>query len=138
MILLDTGFLFALKAEKDKHHLRANKILEILMEKYNEPKLIPYLVLNETLTLAIARYHGNIDHVKKYYSLFWGNECFFSITRIENVEYERIYNILEKYCDKKRKLSFTDASLIYLFKRYKAKFIVSFDSHFDNIINRFF
>jgi len=41
MILLNTDFLFALKAEKDKHSLRANKILEILMEKYNEPKLIP-------------------------------------------------------------------------------------------------
>ncbi|MBD3194416.1 MAG: PIN domain-containing protein [Candidatus Lokiarchaeota archaeon] len=138
LILLDTGFLFALKSEKDKRHIRANQILDLLLEKYNEPKLIPYLILNETITLAISRYNGNMDYVKNYYSLFWGDECFFKIIKIEQEAYQQIYKILEKYCNKKRKLSFTDASLIYLYKELHAKYIVSFDGHFDNIVNRVF
>lgn len=138
MILLDTNFLFALKSEKDNNHSRAKRILELLFEKYNENMIIPYLVLNETLTLAIARYQGNMHHLKNYFDLFWGPECFFRIHNFQRSEYQKIYHILEKYCTKERHLSYTDASLIYLYKKYKSKLIVSFDTHFDNILNRLF
>ncbi len=136
MIILDTGFLFALKAIKDKHFSRANEILALLLTKYKEITITPFLVLNETITLAVSRYHGNIEHVKKYFEMFWGNERFFDLIDIELNESQKIYRILKRYCTKKKQLSYTDASLIYLYKKYEAKYLVSFDSHFDDIVKR--
>jgi predicted nucleic acid-binding protein len=138
LILLDTSFIFALKAEKDKNHKRANELLDLLFDKYNEMKMTPYMVLNETITLAVARYDGKMAHLEKYFNLFWGDECFFKLISFVVNEYQKIYHILEQFCTKKRQISYTDASLIYLFKKYKASLLVSFDSHFDNIIARMF
>ncbi len=138
MIILDTSFIFALKAKKDKNYTRANEILENLFEEHRDIKITSYSVLNETFTLAVSRYYGNIQYLKDYYELFWGPENFFMIINIENNEYQKIYKILEKYCTPKRQLSFVDASLIYLYKKYKAKLIISFDSHFDNILNQLY
>lgn len=136
MIVLDTSFLFALKAEKDKHFSRANEIIDILLDKYKEIIIAPYLVVNETITLAIARYKGNMEYVKKYFELFWGKERFFDLIDFEIEEYQNIYRTLQQYCNNKRQLSYTDASLIFLFKKYKATYLVSFDSHFDTILDR--
>ena len=138
MIILDTNFIFALKAKNDKNYIRANEILENLFEKYSDIKITSYSVLTETFTLAVSRYYGNIRYLNNYYDLFWGSENFFKIINVENNEYKKIYQILEKYCTQKRQLSFVDASLIYLYKKHKAKHIISFDSHFDNILNRLY
>lgn len=138
MIILDTNFIFALKAKNDKNHTRANEILENLFEEYKDIKITSYSVLNETFTLAVSRYQGNKQYLKDYYELFWGPENFFKIINIENNEYQKIYKIIEKYCTQKKQLSFVDASLIYLYKKHKAKLIISFDGHFDNILNRLY
>jgi predicted nucleic acid-binding protein len=138
MIILDTSFLFALKAKNDKNHNRALEILEELLEDYKDIKITTYSVLNETLTLVVFRYHGSIHYLQYYYDLFWGTENFFKIVKIEKKEYKKIYKTLEKYCTQERQLSFVDASLIYLYKKNKAKYIISFDSHFDNIIKRIY
>ena len=137
-IILDTNFIFALKAKNDKNHIRANEILDNLFEENKDIEITSYYVLNETFTLAVSRYNGNIQYLKEYYELFWGSENFFKIINIENDEYQKIYQILEKYCTQKKQLSYVDASLIYLYKKYKAKYIISFDSHFDNILNRLY
>ncbi|MEJ2249805.1 MAG: hypothetical protein P8Y97_09115 [Candidatus Lokiarchaeota archaeon] len=44
MIVLDTSFLFALKAEKDKNYSRANEILEMLFNDYNDIKNNAFLI----------------------------------------------------------------------------------------------
>ncbi|MHA1272213.1 MAG: type II toxin-antitoxin system VapC family toxin [Promethearchaeota archaeon] len=139
MIVLDTNFIFALKAKNDKNHARANEILENLFEEYRDIVMITsYFIISETLTLVVARFHGNIQCLKEYYKLFWGAENFFKIVDIENNEYQKIHHFLEKYCTQKRKLSFVDAVLIYLYKKYKARYIISFDRHFDSILNRLY
>ena len=137
-IILDTNFIFALKAQSDKNYIRANEILEILYAEHKNLKITSYFVLSETFTLAISRYNGNVKYLKEYYNLFWGDENFFKIINFENIAYQEIYEILEKYCTPKKHLSFVDASLIHLYNKYKAELIVSFDSHFDNILNRLF
>ncbi len=137
-IILDTSFIFALKSKNDKNHIRANEILENLFEEYKDIEITPYSVLNETFTLAVSRYNGNITYLKDYYELFWGSENFFKIINIESDEYQKIFRVLEKYCTQKKQLSYVDASLIYLYKKYKAKLIISFDNHFDNILNRLY
>lgn len=138
MILLDSNFIFALKAKRDKNYNRANEILDVLIKEKDDLICTNYLVLNETFTLAISRYNGNVQPLKEYYKLFWGSENFFQLISIEMNEYKEIYRILEKYLSPKRQLSFVDGSLIYLYKRNDAKQIISFDSHFDNILNRSF
>jgi predicted nucleic acid-binding protein len=136
MIILDTGFLFALKAEKDKNFKRANEILDDLFEKGRDLVLTSYLVLNETITLAVSRFNGNLKKIKLYYDLFWGVENFFKIVHFEGDEFRKIYLTLEKYLSPEKQLSYVDASLIYLFEKHKADYIVSFNRHFDYIINR--
>ncbi|MGV9197751.1 MAG: type II toxin-antitoxin system VapC family toxin [Promethearchaeia archaeon] len=138
MILLDTNFIFALKSEKDKNHSRANEILEKLYDEQQDVKLTTYSVLNETFTLAVARFRGNVERVNPYYELFWGDENFFRIALIERSEYKKIFQVLKKYCSEKRRLSFVDASLIYLYEKFDAEFIVSFDKHFDGLVNRLY
>ncbi|MBN1215791.1 MAG: type II toxin-antitoxin system VapC family toxin [Candidatus Lokiarchaeota archaeon] len=138
MIILDTNFIFALKAKKDKNYIRANEILEDLFRKYDDLIITSYFVLNEIFTLTVSRYNGLKIYLKYYYDLFWGPENFFKIMNFENIEYMKIYQILEKYCDNKRQLSFVDASLIYLYKKLEAKYLISFDIHFDNILNRLY
>ena len=86
----------------------------------------------------MARYQGNVDRLKPFYELFWGEENFFKILLIERNEYMKIYKILKKYCSQKRLLSFVDASLIYLYQKLDATGLISFDQHFDNILNRIY
>ena len=55
-----------------------------------------------------------------------------------NWHYKESYEILKKYANPKRLLSFVDASLIFLTKNVKARVLLSFDNHFDGIISRLY
>jgi predicted nucleic acid-binding protein len=60
LIFLDTGFLFALFSEDDKHHLRVRKV----MERYRGRRLADFvlttnLVAGEALTLFRTRGHAD-------------------------------------------------------------------------------
>ena len=133
-IIIDSNFLFSLKAEKDKYSERASEILLGLNEK--ELFLTNYLVLNETLTLAITRSRSNKSFIDKIQELIWGQENFFQIIQLTPRDYKEVFEVLQKYTTPKKLLSFVDASLIFLNKKVNARAILSFDSHFDGIISR--
>jgi len=133
-ILIDSNFLYALKAKNDKYSERASQILLGLNEK--EIFLTNYLVLNETLTLAITRSRANKSFIDKIYELIWGQENFFQIIQLTPRDYKEVFEVLQKYTTPKKLLSFVDASLIFLNKKVNARAILSFDSHFDGIISR--
>jgi len=137
-ILLDSNFLFAIKSEKDKYHQRAIEILNDLQKDDKKLIVTNCLVINETFTLTIARSKAATLLIEKIYELFWGQENFFKIIQLTLKEYNEVYKILKKYCTPKRLLSFVDASLIYMFEKFNAMYIISFDNHFDNITNRLF
>lgn len=137
-IIIDSNFLFALKAKRDKNHSRAIEILNLLEEKYKKLKITSWLVVGETLTLAVSRFNGETRYIEVFYKLFWSEDTFFEIIQFNFDEYAEIYNILKKYSTPDRLLSFVDASLIFLYKKMKAEYILSFDSHFDTISNRMF
>lgn len=137
-IVLDSNFLFALKAKRDKNHLRSLEILKEIKKTNKKLKITPYLVLNETITLAISRYKANFHYLDKFYELFLGEDKFFQLIQLIPSEYEEVIHTLKKYCTPKRMLSFVDASLIYLYENKNADYILSFDSHFDHIANRLF
>ncbi|MCK4380538.1 MAG: hypothetical protein KAW51_05310, partial [Candidatus Lokiarchaeota archaeon] len=76
IIILDTSFLFALKSKKDQYHKRAYEILNEF-EGEKTKYFTNYFIMNETLTLAISRSHGNISFLEKYIALFFENDNFF-------------------------------------------------------------
>ena len=135
-IIIDSNYLFALKSKKDRNHKRAFELFKELKKDSIKPLITNNLVVSEILTLANSRYKGNIYYLDKYYELIWGQENFFKIIQITSEDYKDIYKILKKYTTPKRLLSFVDASLIFLYKKFNAKAILSFDKHFDEIISR--
>ncbi len=137
IIILDTSFLFALKSKKDQYHKRAYEILNEF-EGEKTKYFTNYFIMNETLTLAISRSHGNIAFLEKYNALFFENDNFFQVLQNTPQEFKKIVEICKKYITSKKLLSFSDASLIYLYQKFNANYIVSFDNHFDNILNRKF
>ena len=135
IIILDTGFLFALNSKKDRHHTRAYEIFDEI-NKQKTKYFTNYAVMDETLTLATIHSHGNISFLNSFVALFIGKDNFFNIVQFGAQEFAEIAEIYKKYITPKKLLSFTDASLIYLFQKLKADYIISFDSHFDNILDR--
>lgn len=135
IIILDTNFLFALKSRKDQYHQRAYEILtEIQKEKTKF--FTNYYILNETFTLAINRSRGNVSLLDQYINLFFGKDNFFQVIQISPQELTNVIELCKKYITPKRLLSFADASLIYLYQKINADYLISFDSHFDNILTR--
>lgn len=137
-IVIDSNFLFALKAKRDRNHVRSLEILNDLEKNNKKSKITSYPVLNETITLAVSRYKANSNYLDEFYKLFWGEDRFFQLIQLIPSEYKDVFSILKKYCTPKRLLSFVDASLIYLYEKKNADYILSFDSHFDHITNRLF
>ncbi|KKM82116.1 hypothetical protein LCGC14_1322810 [marine sediment metagenome] len=135
-ILLDSTFLYALKAKNDKYSERASEILLDVNKK--ELLLTNYLVLNETITLAVARSKANTSFMEKIFEIIWGQEKFFKIIQLTPHDFREVFEVLRKFSTPKKLLSFVDASLIFLNNKFNAKAILSFNSHFDGIISRIF
>lgn len=135
-IIIDSNYLFALKSRKDRNHNRALELFKELKKDSIKPLITNSLVVSEIFTLANSRYEWNIYYLDKYYELIWGQENFFKIIQLKSEEFKDVYKILKKYTTPKRLLSFVDASLIFLHKKFNAKAILSFDTHFDGIILR--
>ena len=137
IIILDTNFLFALKSKKDKYHERAYELFTEVNK--NQTKYFTnYFILNETFTLAINRSRGNLSFLEQYISLFFGKDNFFQLIQNTPQEFVDIIEICKKYIAPKSLLSFADASLIYLYQKINADYLISFDSHFDHILTRKF
>ncbi len=135
-IIIDSNYLFALKSKRDRNHKKAFELFKELKKDSIKPLITNNLVVSEIFTLTNSRYKGNIYYLDKYYELIWGQDNFFKIIQLKSEEYKDVYKILNKYTTPKRLLSFVDASLIFLHKKFNAKAILSFDSHFDGIILR--
>lgn len=135
IIILDTNFLFALKSRKDKYYQRA---YELFTEKKNTKYFTNYFILNETFTLAINRSRGNLSFLEQYISLFFGKDNFFQVIQNTPQDFVDIIEICNKYITPKSLLSFADASLIYLYQKINADYLISFDGHFDHILTRKF
>jgi predicted nucleic acid-binding protein len=135
-MLLDTGFLYALKDEDDPNHNEAQSLLVKLDWANHAPVVTTDLVISETYTLMVYRSKGNISLLSALDDLFWGAETFFHIIYLGESDLREITQILRKCVTSRRLLSFVDASLIYLSESRKLHEIATFDSHFDGILTR--
>ncbi len=94
--------------------------------------------MNEIYTLINARTRGNSEAIRNLGHLFWSNDCFFTIIYLNKKNYREISEIMYKYTSSNKILSFVDASLIFLKEFSKCNSIISFDNHFDGIIDRIY
>ncbi len=85
-----------------------------------------------------SRTYNNNAAIKDLDSLFWGEKNFFTIKYFSKEEIIQISSILNNYSTPKKILSFTDASIIFLSNILKCKAVISFDSHFDGILERLY
>ena len=115
-IILDSNFIFAISFKQDKNFKRAYEIFTKLKENDARPLLTNNLVVEETITLVVARFNGNPFHLDKIRELMWGNDNFFQIEYLTQDDYKDMFNILKKYTTLKRLLSCVDASLIFLYQ----------------------
>jgi len=135
-VVLDTGFLYALRKKKDKNHGRAARHLKEIDWKIQRVAITSDLVVNETYTLMNRRSGGNPSALESLDKLFWGDDLFFRIIPLFGEDYRNIVTILRKFTTPKRILSFVDASLIYLANKFNYLTILTFDAHFDGILNK--
>ncbi len=136
-VILDTGFLYALRKKKDRNHALAAKALKEIDWKSEGPAITSDLVVNETYTLMNLRSGGNPTALESLNQLFWGGDLFFLIITQFREDYRNIADVLKKFTDPKRVLSFVDASLIYLANKFNYSTIFTFDSHFDGILTTY-
>ena len=135
-IILDSGFLYALVDLDDSRSNRAFELLKHIQEQNFSQILTVSPVIHEVHTLLIYRTNGNLHLLSVLHDLFWGKMKFFQILEIYEKEWQEIALLLQKYVTPKKLLSFIDAALIYTAVRLKISRIVSFDSHFDGILDR--
>lgn len=136
--LIDSNYFYALHRKNDKNYKAAARIFNSDIWNLKGPALTSCLVINETYTLAMYRTKNNKKLLKDLDLLFWSDDRFFGIVLFTLEDYQKASQYLLKYSSPKRFLSFVDASLIYLGKKQNYNTIISFDSHFDGILERIF
>jgi len=136
-IFLDSCFYFALLAKKDVHHQRAQTLWqEIAIGTYGKIYSSDY-VLDESLTLLNIRTHGKrTDLLLKMNALFLGIKPLASLIKIEPNWLEEISKLQLKLTKDNEPVSFTDASNIVACKKNQISHIISFDGHFEGLLDQ--
>jgi predicted nucleic acid-binding protein len=83
-----------------------------------------------------GRSKGNKVLLTSLDALFWGDEKFFSIRYLGEIDFKKIVEIMKKYTSSSKVISFPDASLVHVAREKDIDKIISFDQHFDGILTR--
>ena len=128
-ILIDSGVFYAFYNRRDVHHLDSICLLfHVLEGRYGRPYTLD-LVVSEVYTLL--RYRVGVDASLAFLDVLErsGIEIFF----FDNSCLKGVKDVLKEYSE--RKLSFTDAFIIYIVEKYGIKFLASYDKRsFSGII----
>jgi predicted nucleic acid-binding protein len=135
-IFLDTCFYYALISKNDLDHNKAHLLLdELESKKYGKIYTSDYIV-DEALTLASVRSHGNKKVIEQMGKLFFGEEQIAQILPINSDWLEEIYSLQMQLTTPELKISFTDCSNIVCCKKQRISAILSFDGHFTGFIKQ--
>jgi len=129
-VFIDTGIFVALRNADDVNHHRAVRLMrKILSEKHNRIYTSNF-VFDEAVTVALVR-TKRID-----VAVDIGNYILSSrkirIIHVDHEIFRLAWNIFQKYSDKA--LSFTDASILAIMKKYGITYLMTFDSRFQGIV----
>ena len=123
MIIVDTGFFFALANEADSYHDQALRTLAAM----NEPLITTYPVVTETCYLLLTT-GGNTAQCS-----FLNNLCqgAFEVFNLQRQHIVRMVELMEKYADLPMDLA--DASLVVLAEHLKHGRILTVDRRDFNV-----
>jgi len=135
-IFLDTGFYFALLANKDSHHTQATKLLKrVASWEFGRPVTSDF-VFDEAMTLISTQVKGEKENLlRKMKNLFLGEEPLGHLVCIEPVWLPEIADLHIKLTTPGPSPSFTDCSSIIACQKQGIEKILSFDWHFEGFLN---
>lgn len=126
-VFIDTNVSVALEDENDSTHKRAIQLSEFLLNQHNVKFYTSSEVISETLTV-ISRKLGK-EVAKKFVSKHKNShmiDIFF-----DEFLYRKTLNSYLKL--RQKSISFVDCSNVVIMKKYKIKYIFSFDEDFKKM-----
>ncbi|MHA1270503.1 MAG: type II toxin-antitoxin system VapC family toxin [Candidatus Helarchaeota archaeon] len=139
-IFLDTGFFLGLCHPKDPFHENSCRLLqEMSRGTYGLIYTSPYIIA-EASTLLLIRTHNHLGRLKKFETIVFGPKKFFRILPWSSILDAEVFKIFQelnsKAKSKKEYFSFIDASIVFFCRHYQIDKVLSYDSHFDNVLTR--
>ena len=137
-IFLDTGIFVAFVNKKDRDHDRALVLLKELATGKYGPGYTSDYVLDETVTVALARTRRVEKTVNAGLLILGSKEDKIpALTRMVKVDERTIQAAWKSFRGAKTPLlSFTDHTCVDLARTYAGGVIMSFDEHFDGLLTR--
>ncbi len=128
---IDTGVFIAYRNRRDNHNKIADALMrDALKGKCGQLYTSDY-IYDESVTLALMR-TKNMGVIKDVSDTILSPRV--EMVFVGEVLFESAMEIFMKYLD--RNISFTDAVSIAVMREYDIDRILSFDSHFDGIVER--
>src|SRR6056297_293041 len=135
--LVDTGVLYADHDVDATRHETASDALEYVYDgELGQPYVSDY-VYDETVTLTAAR-SGRTEDAIALGKRLRGADPFpaaYELLTVDAAEFDAAIDVFERYTD--QQLSFTDATIIAQVERCDIDGVLSFDTDFDGLIDRF-
>jgi predicted nucleic acid-binding protein len=134
LIFLDTGFLYALFAEEDEHHLRVQEVLEEYQERrLSDLVITTNFVVGETLTLARSKGHPD-PGVRHDRAVEIGQHLragyFAQIYRVSEEDEEAAFDLFRRHRD--QEYSFVDCLSFVVMDKLAIREAFSVDKHFTH------
>lgn len=130
-VFIDTGVFVAYRNKRDSYNKIADTLIrDALKGEYGQLYTSDY-IYDESVTLALVR-TKNPDVVKDVSDTILSPRI--EMIFVGEALFENAIKIFMKYFD--RNISFTDATSIAVMGEYNIDHILSFDSHFDGIVER--
>lgn len=136
-VLVDTGVLYAHHdVDAERHDAAVSAMNAVLDGHYGQP-YVPDYVYDETVTLTRMR-TGSFSAAETVSDRILGNGSFpdvFELVHVGLDDFDAAVETWTRYDD--HELSFTDAALVTLCDRRRVDGVLSFDSDFDGLVERF-
>ena len=127
MIVLDSSFLIAFYNEKDVHHPPALETMKQITQEKWGGVILPEYVFVEVMTVVMIK-KNLLSAVSLGTSLLEAKEVEF----VPGSDFfSQAFEIFRN--QRKPKLSFVDAAIVAIAKKYKTEFVATFDTDFENI-----
>ncbi|MBU1110000.1 PIN domain-containing protein [Patescibacteria group bacterium] len=129
-VFVDTGAWLALQIKNDLHHHAARKFSQKL-EGRRAHLFTNSFVLSEAYTRLIYDVNLEAARVLRQKVIAGSNKGNLTLIEVNSMDRNQAWEILRKFSD--HKLSFTDATIIANFEKYRMDIIFTFDRHFEAV-----
>lgn len=138
-VLIDTSVWFAKVHERDDSHDLAQSFFSACLEGEHGPVYTTTDVVDEALTLALARgkseAYGMVRDLAGFFGLRSYPPSVASVLDVDHSVQEEAWGLLKRHCDGKA-LSFTDCTSLVLARDYRVDAIASLDDDFEGLFPR--